>query len=1417
MGILFDDQDSSSILGSVGSLGVTGAIGYYGWNEIQRRKGNYKKIVDSKSGKAIAKEAVKLESNSQALTGNLLKKKTLIVDLENFAKPKDVSSEIKGILDGIDVKFREKLSKITRDNMATGIKNQHINIEVVGGKVVNIHTRFLGRNVSLGEIQGRDGALVMPDGRKRYAPKFLTPGQTRDVTASGGGLAMADNAVDINMAKLHTIEELYGNARSADAAAIQARRAIKGFDAHYQENLIEGTQQYRTKINTVIPTFIKDGKYISGTAFDDEVKDFISQTSKEYKGLNSTLARKLKYNIHPWAVLKDEISGIGGYLNPKAHILGKNLTEQALLLGGNFWDSEVGGNPVRQLHNRNVRFANVTDKTRGLSGTNQFKVQGVYAGDEFRNLYNKLGATGVFGDVTTVLGKDGVLIEKALAGENLIEASSKNIPFAFKGSPIKVSHEMNLLIAQSMLDQKGATYMHRKFKNKTAQQLAEIMSKKGNEGTRDQIYKGFSEMLEDGPITFKKGINVANLTGRNGQKITLSTGTMGIHTVHSNNVIRGMRATEDGVRIIADANFTFGESGKFWGPFGKVEVAGYTKRQRIATAMYGLQNNLSHEVLADALRKGSGNDIYEGIEKIAGMFDKDLHMVLSSIDPNRKNVVLGGINKEISDLSSYDKDGKLIYSTVNTSVSPDTIQANHGVDTGVVSIGNTQIKRLRTAGYTEAADELMRFSEIDTQFASDVSKHILPVVANDMSGQSYGLRFDDLSVDEIGELMGGDIEKSRKLAMSIADRQSADHLLSKSASADAIFYIDLNQGTNNYNNIPIALFDSKYTGSTIQRETEGVEDILGIYNKTNRDLLSAIKSGKNPDIIDSLSSAVDKATAKLVQSAYKIDHVNPHGSSRVYTGPQGLDMERLTSLDVKYSGRVEKILQESYGLSIDDIDTKAVSGYNTAIIDEKLAFTDIYKKEIGEYKKTLGVDSLSVDQISEFNNANRNKLLKKGMYEAIGRNPFYGAESFTIAKVMDMENFANQLNDMVGPDKTDIEWITGNKNKVHLNAIAEVMAQADQDKDLIAAVTIADEKVRMTTGGKWKNYKSYVANFVSGKGGIKDDAFLTVEKNMAPGMQANVSQEAISSFYNVTMPYNKDINPYMADIFEDSTNLKAQEKAMLFEHYTTTLPERAIGAKSPISQQSFNEIHSIFDVTKNNEDEAVKLWNKHLTMKGGEGGKIDLMMEISENEVRKIHRASRKFNQDFAPVVDFMTKNVTTRDSAASFYHFAANMSKDAQMGDIGTKRLLENKASSGFAKSMAVGAGEFMMNITKKMRENKGLMAAGGAVLAGAFLLQSPDNNIKNQEAREESRIKNRRTYENGINPPTGIVSKAVGGARYALTGELPPGVSAGQVQGMVGGGGSQYVINQSNAINSRYVEDLQNENKQNNWNYGG
>ena len=1403
MGILFSDQDGSSIVGSVGTFGVTGAVGYYGYKELQRRRNAYasEKIL----APSVENAGKKYVTNSNALSGLFDKRKTISVTATELLDPNGI---IKKTIMNKDTNFLEGIAGLVNDH---GKKGTHINIDVIGGKVVDINTTLGGRRVSLGGYVNKAGVMNMPGGRNLYAPKFFGTAQVQEIMGGKNAFSMLDQAMNFNMARINVLKKIYGNVSSYEQASIDAGTAMQSMAAHLHEGMSARSQSRKTWSNVIMPIlFDNKNKFVTEKAHNKTVVAYVNQLADNYLKYDSISAAKAGFKINPFALLKDEVMGIGGIINPRAHIIGSSYEEQAKILGPNFWDTKAGGNPLRQTQNRTVRFAK---PNANIAGTNLQKIQGLYADDKFIGYFNKLMGTGAFGDVTTTLGKDGFLMSETMAAQDLIEDASKNIQLSFKGKGVALTHEANLMIADAMLQSSGGKYMSVKGKRKTARKLALMMSEAGNEGIRDQVYKDFAARVsKPGGMTLK-GIQMSGLTRKKG-KIALTYNPMSKGEINSNTIIKRITATEDGIRIHGESIFKFAESNKFWGSFGKLEGAGIVNTKMSAAAtIYGMNNNINEQQMFKILTGPQNNRQYREIMKIHNSFDKDLELLITGAPPHRKNEPLARMNKPIND-SIFG--GANLYESY---ISADTTQANHGIGIGQVSINNIQKRRLMSAGFIDAAKELNIGSEANTAFIKNVTQQILPVIANNISGPSYGFKLENLVDEDINIFFGGDVDAARKRATDMANQGLANKLLNKSVAKDTVFYIDLGSGqSNNYRNIPLALFDSKYTGATNQYDLEGSIDILGEYNAANKDFIQNLRAGKHEAILANKALRANLAVGLIEQAAFKIDHLHPNSSSRVYVGPQGFDIQMLESLDKKHGGKVQSMLAERYGVSIEELKTKSFTGYNSAVIDEKLAYTDMYKTELASYKESTGISNLSSEQLSEFNNQTRQKLIKKGLFEAGGRAPYYGAESFTVSKVLDMEDMADQLNKIAGVNKYDRTWIAGMNDKMAANQITEFLGLLDQDKDPWSAITISREEARLATSRQWKDYKSPLLEFFSesNKGGLKGgDVFKNMTKGLAPNQIANVSQQGISEFYNVTMPYSRSINPYVGDVFQDSEHFKASTKSAIMEHYVSTLPERAIGSKSPIAQDQLEEIYNIFDVKKNNIEEARDLFKKHLTMKNLEGH--DIMAEMSDMEIENYLKGGRKYYAENPILVDLMTKKATTRDSAATLHNFLGNLPKDYNIMEPGAEQLLRNRASTGAMREIAISSGDSLMNITKKIKDNKGLLIAGSALLAGAFLLQSPDNNIKNQEAREESRIKNKRTYENGINPPTGIVSKAVGGARYALTGELGPGMSAGDVQGAVGGGGSQYVINQSNSINSRYLAELQDDNKQNNWNYGG
>jgi len=831
MGILFDDRDSSSIIGSAGTLGVTGAIGYYGYKEIQRRRGDFARILDTPSGPAMAKKMV---SNTKGLEGIFAKTTDRSINALTFgmakANNKNLTKEQK-ILNSMDRKFRQAVSEFATTHGGDGA---HVNIETVGSRVTNISVNTPGGSVSLGAYS-RKGKIFSPGGRVQRVPKFFSASQTSSIlSGESNALNIAGDALDYNMARMDVMNRIYGSKVGYDQAGIAAREAMTQMRAFQHEGLKTGTMSQKVFQNTVMPLLFKDGQFVPSSAYNETVSEYVGRLADDMLEVGSSQRAKSRgYNINPFALLKDEVLGVGGMIDPRAKILGSDI------LGDNFWDA--GGNALRQIQNRNVRFANTrgtklidasAKKYKGV--TNLYKVQGLNASDEFAARFNKLINAGAFGDVSTVLGDDGFLMSKSMGGKRVMEDASKNIPLSFKGTGSQVTHEMNLIMADAMIQISGKGGYNGRTDMKGAREIANNLI--DDTVLRESLYGDFAEAVSAGKMR-NIDIHVGKLTRRRSGQVTLGYDPMSSSGVGHNTRISGITSTTEGIRLKAQSVFRFKDSNKFWGTFGKLEGAGFINTKLAAsTILYGMQNKgVTDDQLVQALKSKKGG-IYTGITGLRdSTFDKNLELLITHTKKTRGNETLAGMEGGVTEYGDLTKGeaGTGTRLSRETYISPDSPQMMHGIGPeSVVRVSNTQMRRLQSAGYTEASEFLMKGSAENALFTKNIQSKMLPIIANDMSGNTFGFKIDDLSTDEISEMFGGDIEVARKAALDKANKTMANDLLGRKISANTNFYIDMgDHSSNNYRNIPLALFESKYTGKTHRYDMEVEKDILGLYNK----------------------------------------------------------------------------------------------------------------------------------------------------------------------------------------------------------------------------------------------------------------------------------------------------------------------------------------------------------------------------------------------------------------------------------------------------------------------------------------------------------------------------------------------------------------------------------------------------------
>ena len=1452
-----DNGDKYSIFGTIGSIGLTSAVGYYGIKELKRRREVFSKVssdvekaISLSKSKMTNKLSSKLYSNVKGLEDVMFKKAVYSIsstELANSLISGKFSKEYKDIASAL-YKLSGKNSRHVNKEVAdffsglNKVLSKHINaggnleFNVVNGEIQNVFLNFKGRKIKLG-VPAIGGISSLPGERKIFYRKFMHPnyaqsiisGQAQDVFTD----AMHNNILNINQAKLEAIDQAFrasgGDIKRASAIA---NRNISSLLRYGSEIPTDGRLllSHRKQLSSVVPMFFNPstGGLENITPYNENVQKYLKMIDKYYKDL--PLEEKRRFPIFSLLSEQNEI-GSGILLLPSLES-GK-IKDKVLARFINAAINEnnpqgIGTTAFRQIQNRNMRFV---DRQVPLEGseffsaikgaTNLQKVRTyVIHNKKAQQLYNQL--IGLTGKAGTFLNEEGAIYSQSLLNKEVENLHSKIIKFNVNTADVKLTRNFDRIVLHALAQ--NNSFNDIKFNKKVIREMLRDMA--ADPAYREQIYKEFANAYRSGKIG---PIDLRTIFGRKTKSISLAISPMGPTKINTNNIITGFAPTEEGLSIKMIESAKFREVLKSWGS-SKVVGAGentYKAMKAIAWTTVLDKYNIYDFKLYSKMDYQTRRKINKEVIQI---FNKMKNNPDFMITMDVRNDLSGGLDvlrKKAQDIAKktgalnfpniYGEEGNAGVSALEGFLSPGDTLYNMGIFENGITVNPIMYRKLKTQGYTEAAEALMIGMEENLAYAKNINEQILPVLSKGPLPSKYmPINADNLSTEDINTLFGEDIEKARKLAISEANSNLANKLTGM--SEDTIFYIQAGD-----ERLPIPLFESKYTGSgkVVPFEDESKEVRSQLNNAIRRYIINK-QRGENPEVLADSMAQINQAVKAAMSSKMFFTHRYDNALTRVFIG-NGIFEDSFLNEAKKVFGQekgLNKILSENFGLTLNDMATKSM----VAVGDDRTFFNLASKTGLGkDIISSMKASEHEILKNKELFTSFAKEFMKKQGTIITGRNPVYPIQGITVSRLLHAGIIADTLKNPVTGEK--IFSTRGyEKGTVFLNKVAQSYHAADLDFDPIFMMAISNKELDAATREKYKNYQSFLDEFMAteSKGGLKGSIFnenwLKTASEMGPGEAANTAARSISQYYNAIIPYNLGFNPYISEsMFEASEHFTPRMKMLGLSSMLELLPEKAIGKKTALTAEQADEILQLLDENGPlSPKQKAQKFKQIFSLK--DKNNFDLVQELSDKELEKFFAAGSKIDRH---VVKLARDQISSTQEAASMYRYLMNQARTGESRDILENALVKTRATRAAATEAIVESGDMIRSIFEKIKSNKKLVAIGAATLLGGYLMRSPMNTVKNQEAREEARRKSGRKFpgegQGGINPPTGVVGKIQQAINYNVYGDMGENASYTDVSlanAMYGNQNGMMVINQSNPINSRYLYELQEEHSQNNWN---
>ena len=1463
MSILFrnrdnnDNGDKFSAFGTIGSIGLTGTLGYYGIKELKKRREVYsnvsKDIADAQiktEARQASKLSSKLYSNVKGLEDIMFKKASYSVgttELANMLISGNFDKEYKPIAEAL-YKLSGKNSKTVNKEISdffsglNKVLNRHINasgnleFNIVNNELKNVSLNFKGRRIKLG-VPAIEGVSSLPGERKIFYKRFLHPnytqsivsGQAQDVFTD----AMHNNILNINQARLEAINQAFrtsgGDIKRVSAIANKNLSLLSRFGS---EIPTDGRMllSHRKQLASVVPMFFNPatGTMESANPYNENIQKYLKMIDKYYKDLPLNVKRKFPI----FSLLNEQTDiGSGILLMPslengkiKDKVLSKFI--EAAINENN--PSGIGTTAFRQIQNRNMKFVKRQVPLEGSNfysaireATNLHKVRTyVIHNDKAKQLYNQLislnNKTGTF------LNDEGAIYSQSLLNKEMENIHTKILKFNVNTSDVKLTRNFDRIVLHAL--SQNDSFNNAKFNKKVVREMLQQMAK--DPSYREQIYKEFADAYKAGKIS---AIDLRNIFGEKVHSISLAIGPMGSTKINTNNIITGFAPTEEGLSIKMIEKAKFRDILKSWGS-SKVIGAGdntYKALKAIAwTTILDKYNIHDFKLYANMdyqTRRKINKEVIDVFKKIKNNPD---FMITMDV---RKDLSggLGILRNEAQEFAQktgtldfpniYGKEGKAGISALEGFLSPGDTLYNMGIFEKSVTVNPIMYRKLKAQGYNEAAEALMSGAEENLAYAKNINEQILPVLSKGPLPSKYvPINVDNLSTEDINTLYGEDINEARKLAISEANNNLANKLTGM--SEDSIFYLQAGD-----ERLPIPLFESKYTGTGKVNMFENDEkEVRSQLNNAFRRYIINKQRGESSEVLSDSMTQINKAIKAAMGSKMFFTHKYNDALTRAFIGNGIFEDSFLNEARKMYGGKnnLNKVLSDEFGLSLKDIASKSM----VAVGDDSTFFNLASKTGLGEdIINSMKVSKNEILTNKELLTEFAKKFMKQHGTIISGRNPVYPVHGITVSRLL----HAGVIADTIKNPATGARILNTKgygEGTVFLNKTAQSYHAADLDFDPIFMMAISNKELDAATRKKYEHYQSFMEDFMAteSKGGLKGSIFnerwLESASEMGPGEAANTAARSISQYYNAIIPYNLGFNPYINEsMFETSAHFSAKEKMMGLSSMLELLPEKAIGKKTALTSEQADEILQLLDENGPlNPKQKAQRFKQIFSLPSKNNH--DLVQELSEAELEKFFAAGSKIDRH---VLKLARDQISSVQEAGSMYRYLLNQSRTGESKDILENTLVRSRVTRSVATEAVVESGDMIRNIFSKIKENKKLMLAGAATLIGGYLMRSPMNSIKNQEAREESRRKDGRRFpgegQGGINPPAGVIGKIQQAINYNVYGDMGTNASYNNVAAanlMYGNQNGMMVINQSNPINDRYLYDLQQEHSQNNWN---
>jgi len=784
-----------------------------------------------------------------------------------------------------------------------------------------------------------------------------------------------------------------------------------------------------------------------------------------------------------------------------------------------------------------------------------------------------------------------------------------------------------------------------------------------------------------------------------------------------------------------------------------------------------------------------------------------------------------------------------------------TPTGHHYKDTPV-AINSINVNRLRSNDYEDAAKYLESYYNWADYDA--LLQEAMPMIDPKRINKNthVGFSLDKLSQQSIDILFGANGQSAQE-SRAHANYLAKQLLGMKDVSDNTRYYIQVNKELGL--NMMLPLTDTNYTRELNQANME--IDGRPMFKEWQSDIYSYInnvRSGKLSE--DAIKSQHRQLTTDILSRIFNPTNftkaIHPNARSYRVVSDEMFSpsmIEKLIQDNPGQRGAIEGVLQ-SYGLNLQDMKDRPIVFMGNEDFENALdqAPKELYDKYFSgealdkEYRRLESASpGLDENALREATIANQRKAIQAdGLYSIISREPSYSAEGTDIGKIIHGPEFQRELYEASGRnvalESIDNQW-AGEKS-VRINDEAMQRIAGDLDEDTLKSVIIDDEAVRQSTGDLYKTKTPYKwKRMVGKKSGFR--GFAGNKDIMTTYLgSTQTEKENIAKVYMKVNTYGTSFHGSDANIFADSAELasgrglSASDKRSLFNHFITTAPERAIGAKGIKTPEQAAEFLKIFDSNVNIDDRVNQLLNMGWSPSEGDTAARQALFDVLPDSVKTTHGitdvTSPNLNLMHLFEKDELKKALEYGDTMSAKYSQYFNKGKlnpnqidqmitaimDAHStGNETNIKMLSTLLAGANEKTKLQTAGDVVSGAVKGLMKNKLALGIAGGAIAASYLLRPSSTEIKNQDTREESRRKG--VIPKGaeaIDPPMASVYKPhARGMQYNVSGPISGSQSPEALyQSNFGMPVQNAYIDRSASADLDYIKRLQQEDKYNDWN---